>query len=228
MTKGISIFLIVASLFLPVPSLTRASEDSDENRIFAVVQRMISVVENTDSFTCETEVTYYTAGVPDEQWRLTFFFKRNKKFRVDFSYPYRWMSVFYTGGDEKLTVRPLRFIPGVKLSFSIDNPRVKTPSGQRIDQTDVAYFIRFIMKNLKVIQQRENEFREDADRITFLFWARDYIEGRYLEQYRVSVSKKNWFPTRVERYTFEGKLIEVTAFKNFVINANLDDKIFLP
>lgn len=202
MTKGISIFLIAASLFIVVPSLTRASEDSDEKRIVAVVQKMISVVENTDSFTCETEVTYYTAGVADEQWRLTFFFKRNKKFRVDFSYPYRWMSVFYTGGDEKLTVRPLRFIPGVKLSFSIDNPRVKTPSGQRIDQTDVAYFIRFIMENLKVIQQGENKFQEDEDRITFLFWARDYIEGKYLEQYRVSVSKKKLVPDPCRKVHF--------------------------
>ena len=227
MVKGLSIFLLSAVMLLEATSLRASAEPSGEEKILAVVRKMISVFENVEDFTCETEVTYYNEGIEDQQWRVKFFFKKGKKFRVDFSYPYRGVSIFYRGGDEKLTVRPFRFLPALKFRFSIDAPIAKTPSGQRINQTDVGYFIRFIFNNLKSIEQRESGFQDDGERIQFLFWALDYIEGKSLEKYRVFVSRKNWFPLRVERYNLEGKLVELIIFKNYVINSHLEDELFV-
>jgi outer membrane lipoprotein-sorting protein len=227
MVKAFSIFLVSAVTLLEAASLGAPAEPSGKEEILAVVHRMVSVFEKMEDFTCETEVTYYEGGIEDQQWRVKFFFKKGKKFRVDFSHPFKGMSVFYKGGDEELTVRPLSFLPALKLRLSIDNPIAKTPSGQRIDQTDVAYFIRFIFKNLKSVEQRENEFQDDGQRIQFLFWALDYIEGEHLEKYRVFVSRENWFPMRVERHNPQGDLVELIVFKNFVINAHLEDELFL-
>lgn len=227
MIKGLLILLISAVMLLQVTSLAAPLEVSHENEILAVVQRMISVFENVEDFTCETEVTYYKEGVEDKRWRVKFFFKKEKKFRVDFSSPYKGVSIFYRGGDEKLIVRPFRFFPALSFSLSIDDAIARTPSGQRIDQTDVGYFIRFVFNNLRSIEQRENEFQDDGERIQFLFWALDYIEGKSLEKYRVFVSKKNWFPLRVERYDHEGKLVELIVFKNHTINSHLEDTLFL-
>jgi len=120
-------------------------------------------------------------------------------------------------------VRPFRFLPALSFSLSIDDAIARTPSGQRIDQTDVGYFIRFVFNNLRSIGQRENEFHEDEERITFLFWAMDYIEGKSLEKYRVFVSKKIWFPLRVERYDHKGRPIELIIFRNHSINSHLED-----
>lgn len=214
-------------MLLEAISLRASAEPSGEEKILAVVRKMISVFENVEDFTCETEVTYYNEGIEDQQWRVKFFFKKGKKFRVDFSYPYRGVNIFYRGGDEKLTVRPFRFLPALKFRLSIDAPIAKTPSGQRINQTDVGYFIRFIFNNLKSIEQRESEFQDDGERIQFLFWALDYIEGKSLEKYRVFVSRKNWFPLHVERYDLEGKLVELIIFKNYVINSHLEDEFFV-
>jgi outer membrane lipoprotein-sorting protein len=55
----------------------------------------------------------------------------------------------------------------------------------------------------------------------------DYLEGKSLEKYRVFVSKKIWFPLRVERYDHEGKLIELIIFRNHTINSHLGDTIFV-
>lgn len=228
MVKSFWIFLLLVLMLLEVTSLATSSEISPQNKILGIVQKMISEFEKIRDFTFETEVIYYKEGLEDEQWHIKFFFKKNKKFRVDFYHPYKGVSVFYKGGEEEVTVRPLRFIPVVKFHLSIDNSMVKAPSGQRIDQTDIEYFIRFIFKNLKSIQQRENEFQEDGEQIKFSFWALDYIEGKYLEKYRVFVSNKIWFPIRVERYNLGGEPVEVIIFKNHVINANLEDKLFLP
>jgi outer membrane lipoprotein-sorting protein len=227
MVKAFSIFLVSAVTLLEATSLGAPAEPSGKEEILAVVHRMVSVFEKMEDFTCETEVTYYEGGIEDQQWRVKFFFKKGNKFRVDFSHPFKGMSVFYKGGDEELTVRPLSFLRALKLRLSIDNPIAKTPSGQRIDQTDVAYFIRFIFKNLKSVEQRENEFQDDGQRIQFLFWALDYIEGEHLEKYRVFVSRENWFPVRVERHNPQGDLVELIVFENFVINAHLEDELFL-
>jgi outer membrane lipoprotein-sorting protein len=227
MMKGPLILLASAVMLLQVTSLAAPLEVPHENEILAVVQRMVSVLEKVEDFTCETEVTYYKEGVEDQRWRVKFFFKKEKKFRVDFSSPYKGVSIFYRGGDEELIVRPFGFLPALRFSLSIDAAIARTPSGQRIDQTDVGYFIRFVFNNLRSIEQRENEFHEDEERITFLFWAMDYLEGKSLEKYRVFVSKKIWLPLRVERYDYEGKLIELIIFKNHTINSHLEDTVFV-
>ena len=226
MIKDLLILLVSAVILLQVTGLAAPVEVPHENEILAVVQRMVSVFEKVEDFTCETEVTYYKKGVEDQRWRVMFFFKKEKKFRVDFSSPYKGLSIFYRGGGEKLIVRPFRFFPALSFSLSIDDAIAKTPSGQRIDQTDVGYFIRFVFNNLGSIEQRENEFHEDEEQIAFLFWALDYIEGKSLEKYRVFVSKKIWFPLRVERYDHEGTLIELIIFRNHTIDSHLEGTVF--
>lgn len=215
-------------MLLEATSLAASAELPGEDRILAVGQKMISAFEKAEDFTCEAEVLYHRGGAEDNRWQIRFFFKKGDRFRVDFSSPHKGVSVFYEGGEEELTVRPFRFFPALKFRLSIDNPIVKTPSGQRIDQTGVGFFIRFIFRNLKLIQQRENEFQEDDRQIGFLLWALDYIEGKDLEKYRVFVSKRIWFPTRIKRYSLEGTLIEEITFKNYVINPRLEDNLFLP
>jgi len=95
---------------------------------------------------------------------------------------------------------------------------IKTLAGQRIDQTDMGYFVDFMSKNLKRVRQGEDEFYEDREQVKFLFWAKDYIEGKLDEKYRISISKKYWLPIRIERYSLGGRPLEKTEIKNYVIN----------
>ena len=227
MAKGLAIFLVLVTMPFHLSGVRAPAEVTGGHNILTVVRKMISVFENVEDFTCETEVTYYKGGVEDQKWRVKFFYTNEKKFRVDFSHPYKGVSIFYEDGDEELTVRPFRFLPALKFRLSIDDRIARTPSGQRIDQTDVGYFIRFIFNNLETIRQGQNEFHEDEDRIVFLFWALDYIEGKHLEKYRVFVSKESWFPLRVERYDREGALLELIVFRNHAINSHLEDTLFL-
>ena len=213
---------------LAVVTPTSGTEPSKENRILAVVEKMKATLKEVEDYTCEIQQIFYKDGVENERYRSKFYFKRKKKIRVDFLQPYPGLTLFYNEGAEKVTVKPFRFIPWVKLRFSIDNPTVQTPTGQRIDQTDMDYFIDFLFRNLETVQQREDEFQEEGDRITFLFWALDYIGGKAPEKYRITLSKGDWFPTRIERYTLEGKPIEVSIIQNYRINTHLEDKLFIP
>lgn len=214
--------LLVAASFLP------SSEGVEENRVLAVVQRMESAFKTVEDYTCEVEQIFYQDGGENKHYQFKFYFKREKKIRVDFSYPYSSVTIFFKEGDKEVTVLPLRSLHAVKFRLSIDNPLILTPAGQRINQTDMDYFINFLLKNLEKVEQRTDEFSEDNDQIRFWLWGYDYIGGKNPEKYRIIVSKRNWLPIRIERYDLEGKPLEVSIIQGYAINAHLNDKLFVP
>ena len=200
----------------------------DEDRILAVAQNMEAAFKGVEDYSCEVEQVFYQNGAENQRYHFKFYFKKRKKIRVDFSQPHSGLTVLYNDDEADATVIPFRSLTAFKLRLSVDNPLMKTLTGQRISQTDMGYFIDFLSKNLKKVGQKENTFYEDEQRVEFIFRAMDYIEERSLEKYRISISKKYWLPIRIERYSSEGKLLEVSDIKNYVLNAHLEDKFFLP
>ena len=223
-----NLVFFIAFVLLAVASSVPSSEGTDKNKILTIVQKMESAVKGMEDYTCEVEQFFYQNGVEDQSYRFKFYFKRKKKIRVDFSHPYSSLTIFYSDGDKDATVMPFRFVPTLKFRVSIDSPVIKTLAGQRIDQTDMEYFVDFMSKNLKRIKQGEDEFYEDGEQVKFLFWAKDYIEEKSNEKYRISISKKHWLPIRIERYSLEDRLLEKTGIKNYIINTHLEDKVFNP
>ena len=181
-----------------------------------------------EDYACEVEQIFYQGGEESQRYRFKFYFKRGKKIRVDFSYPYSSLTIFYREGEKEATVLPFRFLSGLKFRLSIDNPTIHTPAGQRINQTDMEYFIHFLLKNLEQARQMKGEFFEDRDQVGFWLWGYDYIGGKDLEKYHIFVSKKNWLPIRIERFQLEGRPLEVGTIQNYTINTHLSDKLFLP
>ncbi len=228
MLREFATFSVVALLLFGSAASILSAELSQGDRIIATAQKMISVIESAEDFICDAEVIYYRDGEENKRYQITFYYKQMGKIRVKFSRPYPGATVFYRAGNEKLTIKPFKFLPVLKFRFSIYNSMVRTPSGQRIDQTDVKYLINFLFRNVKMIQEKENAFYEGGEQIKFMFHALDYIEDKSPEKYRVFVSKKHWFPTRIERYNLEGKPIEIMIFKNYIINSQLEDTFFRP
>jgi outer membrane lipoprotein-sorting protein len=226
MLKAGLTLLALACLFLHSENLEAAA--GDEDRILAVAQSMESGFKKLEDYACEVEQIFYQNGVENQRYVFKFYFKKEKKIRVDFSQPHSGLTIFYHDEDKEATVRPFRSLSPLKFRLSVDNPLLKTLAGQRLNQTDMGYFIKFILKNLRSVEQRENEFREDGEQVEFLFWALDYIEEKSPEKYRISISKKHWLPIRIERFNLEDKRLEVTDIRNYVLDTQLEDKFFLP
>jgi outer membrane lipoprotein-sorting protein len=228
MSKGHFIFLILTAVLVLLMSSAYSSERSEWNRVSGIVQKIESAVKGMEDYTCEVEQFFFQNGAEGQSYRFRFYFKRKKRIRVDFSHPYSSLTIFYSDGDKEATVMPFRFAPALKFRFSIDNPMIKTLAGQRIDQTDMGHFVDFMSKNLKRVKQGEDEFYEDGEQVKFLFWAKDYIEEKSNEKYRVSISRKHWLPIRIERYSLEGMPLEITDIKNYLINTHLEERLFNP
>jgi outer membrane lipoprotein-sorting protein len=228
MSRGLFIFLFLTFFLILMSSSAYSSERSEGNRLSGIVQKVESAVKGMKDYTCEVEQLFFQNAAEGQSYRFKFYFKREKRIRVDFSHPYSSLTIFYSGGDKEATVMPFRSVPSLKFRFSVDNPMIKTLAGQRIDQTDMGYFVDFMSKNLRRVRQGEDEFYEDREQVKFLFWAKDYIEEKSDEKYRVSISKKHWLPIRIERYSLEGMPLEITDIKNYLINTHLEERWFVP
>jgi len=228
MFKNHFFFLFLAFSLILAVSPAHPSGGPEGNRILGIVQKIELALKQMEDYSCEVEQSFYQNGVEDQRYRFKFYFKRKKKIRVDFSYPYSSLTILYHDGDQEATVIPFRFMPAIKFRFSLDNSMIKTKAGQRIDQTDMGYFFNFMSKNLKRVKQGEDGFYEDGEQVIFLFWAKDYIDEKSDEKYRISISKKHWLPIRIERYNLEDSPLEKTEIKNYAINTQLKDKFFNP
>ena len=212
------VFMIVLSLInLEGADQIASPAGTSGYRVVALAEKMISVVGEVEDFQCKTEIQYYREGNEYKRYRFTFFTEKSGNVRLRFSRPYPGVSAFYRMGDEKITVQPFRFLPIVKFRLSLTNPRVISPSGQRIDQGTIDYLTRFFYENREIIRKSKSQFSEEEDRIDCMFWAKDYTGREELNRYRLVVSKKNWFPTRIERFNQEDMAIEVITFKDYEI-----------
>lgn len=225
---------IISILIIISPSVSiagKVNERPTERGVLPIVQEMVSAFQRVNDYTCDVETIYYQRWQDEggyERYRFKFYFKRAKKIRVDFSQPYPGSTVIFSEGNEEATVIPLRFLPGLNLHMSLRNPMLTTPTGQRLDQTDMGYFIEFISRSLKEINKKNGQMREDEEKIILFIKALDYLHGEKMEQYRIVISKKNWLPIRIDRYELDGKPVESIQIRNYSINTHLDDHLFHP
>lgn len=212
------VFIIVLSLInLEGVDQISSPAGTSGHRIVSLAEKMISVVGEVENFQCKTEIQYFREGNEYKRYRFSFFTEKDGGVRLRFSRPYPGVSVLYQKGNDKITVQPFRFLPIVKFRLSLTHPRVISPSGQRIDQGTTDYLTRFFYENREIIRQSESQFSDEGDRIDCMFWAKDYTGSEEFNRYRLVVSKKNWFPTRIERFNQKGTPIEVITFKDYEI-----------
>ena len=226
--RGVLICLIPVFILLASASAAPFAETAEENRVLSVVQKMESTFASIEDYSCRVEQIFYQSGVEDPRYRFEFYFKRKKKIRVDFSEPHNGLRIFYDSEEDRVTAMPFRLFPFLTFHFSAGDPTLRTPSGQRINQTDMGYFIEFLLENLKKIEQKDVQYKDERGRIEFSLWAKDYVRGKVLERYRIYITKENWLPTRIERYSLEGKLLELTMIRDYRINTHVEDRFFRP
>ncbi len=229
-TKSFIVVLtwILIALTSPSPVLTEARSADSTNPVLSLARKMRSSFQAVDNYSCEVENIYFFGGLEDRRYHLNFHFKRGDFFRMDFVHPFEGMTLFYRGGEKDFTVRPVRAAPAITLRLPVANPLFTSPSGQRLDQTSIEYFLDFLFRNLRAVKQGNPEWKESEEQIVFWFWGMDYIEERSPEKYLVTISKKFWLPLRFERYDLRGVPQEFTVFSAYRINEPLGGEFFKP
>jgi outer membrane lipoprotein-sorting protein len=216
------------AVLLLLPGWAAAEERSTPDRIALSVQKLGEAVAAVEAYSCDVEQVFFREGQDDLHYRFRFHFKKGKGIRVDFSQPYAALTIFYGAAGGSATVVPFRSMPAIRLRLSPANSMLKTPAGQRIDQTDLGYFVRFVRENREKVPQEGGESSEDAETVTFGLRALDYLQARSVETYRITLSKTTWFPVRIDRYDVDGRPVERIHFLHVDLNPSLSDRFFSP
>ena len=206
----------------------QSARPREENRVLAVAEKMKAVFQGVEDYSSEVEQIYFKDGVEKERCQFRYFFKKPRLIRVEFIHPYSGLLVFYQEGEKKATLRPFPSFPSLQFNLSVDSSILKTPTGQSINQTDMGFFIDFLFRNLAGVPQKDDQFEEQKDQVNFLFWGRDYVKGETPERYHIFISRLNWFPVRIERYSTEGRPMETSIIRNYVFNSHPADALFTP
>ncbi len=225
----VSILIIV---LFSVSISAKAKERAIENKVLSIAEEMASRFQRVEDYTCQVEVTYHQSWRGEEEkqdrYRFKFYFKREKKIRVDFEEPYPGTIVLYSKDNEKAIVIPFNYWPRLKFNISHNHTMLKTPTGQRLEQTDMGYFIDFVLQSLQKVDQADHQLKESEEHMTFMLRALDYVHWKRVEKYRIVISQKTWLPVQIERYELNGTPVESIQIRNYSINTHLDDHLFRP
>jgi outer membrane lipoprotein-sorting protein len=227
-SKGGVLSAVSLAVLLLLPGRAPAEERSTPDRVASSVRKLGEAVAAMETYSCDVEQVFFREGQDDLHYRFRFHFKKGKGIRVDFSHPYTALTIFYGAAGGSATVVPFRSLPAIRFHFSPENPMLKTPAGQRIDQTDLGYFVRFVRENREKVPQEGSESSEDAETVTFGLRALDYLQARSVETYRITLSKSTWFPVRIDRYGADGRPVERIHFLHVDLNPALSDRFFSP
>jgi outer membrane lipoprotein-sorting protein len=220
------ILILAIALLTLHPLDCRAQGGTDRERILEVANRIEEAYGKLQSYTCDIEGIYFKSGREFERYVFQFSFRKPDRFRIEFSRPYSGVTIFYTEGEKELTSRPLAAFPSVQFRFSVNNPLFKSPSGQAVNQIHLRYFLGFLRDNARTLPQENAELRYDGEILSFWLNAKDYVEGKLPERYRIYIDSKLWLPARFERFDLAGTPLEFTIFSNYRINPALDGAFF--
>jgi outer membrane lipoprotein-sorting protein len=222
------ILVIAIALLTLHPPDCRAQGGTDRERILEVANRIEEAYGKLQSYACDVEGIYFKSGREFERYVFRFSFRKPDRFRIEFSRPYSGVTIFYTEGEKDFISRPLAPFPSVQFRFSVNNPLFKSPSGQAVNQMHLRYFLGFLRNNARTLPQENADFKYDGESLSFRLNAKDYVEGKLPERYRIHIDSRFWLPARLERFDPAGTPLEFTIFSNYRINPTLDGAFFEP
>ena len=220
--------ILALSFSAVLPPENQARPGPDGVRILEAIGRIEDAYRNLQSYECEIEGIYFHDGKEFQRYDYRFYFRKPNLFRIEFRRPYADLTIFYTQGEREFVARPFATFPSVQFRFSVDNPLFRTPSGQKVNQMHLFYFLEFLQQNARTLPQDDPDFESDGESLSFWVTSKDYATGGATVRYRMRIDTRVWLPDRIERYDMAGTPLEITLFRNFILNPALDEAFFDP
>jgi len=191
-----------------------------------VLKKMEAAYDEVMDYQTKVEVTIYNKDGSFKTEKSLYTFKKPKWIRLDFESSHPRMILVYPDRNGKVLMRLPGLLPVLTFHLMLDDPLLETPSGQRIDQTDLGLLIKNIRHSLTDQRRGPVSISEDKDTIQIQVLANDHFREGVETTYQFLISKELWLPAEVGRSTpigvQEGRII----FRNLRININVPDSLF--
>ena len=227
-TKVLFCVLLALSFSALLPPESSACSGPDRVRILEAIGRIKDAYRKLQSYQCEIEGIYFYYGKESQRYDYRFYFRKPNLFRIEFRRPYADLTIFYTQGEREFVARPFSMFPSIQFRFSVDNSLFRTPSGQGVNQMQLFDFLEFLRQNAGTLPQDNPDFKSDSGSLSFWVTSEDYATGGAMVRYRLHIDTRVWLPDRIERYDMAGTPLEITLFRNFIVDPALEEAFFDP
>ncbi len=190
-----------------------------------LLKKMEVAYARVEDYQMNVEVKNYKSDGSSEIRKFLYTFKKPKWIRIDFESPHPGMILIYPDKNGKVRVEP----PGLSHIFNFDlspeNPLLRTPSGQRIDQTSIELLIQNISHSL-TDQRRGPVHIDENGYVRIRVLATDHFRKSIVTLYQFFIDSHLWLPVKVEESSPEGHLERTIAFQHLRINIGVLDSFF--
>jgi outer membrane lipoprotein-sorting protein len=191
-----------------------------------IIGKMEAAYARVEQYRTETEVRDYRAGQVVETARFVYTFRKPDHIRIDFLSPHRGMTLVYPDEQGRAVVKPGGWLGFLKLRLAPDSARLRSPSGQRIDQTDLGLLIQNIARSLTDRRRGEMKVADQDGRTQIEVLAEDHFLPGVLTLYRFTVDDATWLPVEVQELTPEGVPKRQVSFANLRTSVNAPESYF--
>jgi outer membrane lipoprotein-sorting protein len=219
--------VLLSSVIAAVAPAARGPEPArGAAEVSGLLGRMAAAYARVEQYQTETQVETYRDGKVAETRRFLYTFRKPNHIRVDLESPNRGTTLVYPDKDGRVLVKPGGLLGFLKLHLSPDSPRLRTPSGQRIDQSDLGLLIENIAHSVGDRRRGPPEVVDRDGRTVIEVLADDHFLPGVVTLYRFTVDGASWLPVEVHESTPEGLLKRHICFRDLETSVSVPDDYF--
>lgn len=211
------LILLIVLLSCPILSYASAEVSLNSNDL---LKKMEAAYARVEDYQMNVEVKNYKSDGSSEIQKFLYTFKKPKWIRIDFESPHSGMILIYPDKNGKVRVEPPGLARTFKFDLSPENPLLRTPSGQRVDQTSLELLIQNISHSL-TDQRRGPAHIDENAHVRIRVLATNHFRKGIVTLYQFFIDKHLWLPVEVEESTPEGQLERSIVFQHLRINTGV-------
>lgn len=176
------------------------------------------------------QVTVRSVAADGERQVIRYYYRKPGWVRMDFVQPHSGAVLTYDPGTRRVRLWPLGLKHTLALTFTPDNPLVRSPRGHRVDRSDVGA----LLENLLALRARGSASPPSeanlAGRPTLSF----EIVGTPgatvadVHRYQIWLAHDSLFPLKVRSFDAGGYLIETVDMTNVETDVRFSERFFSP
>jgi len=204
------------------PTQSAALQDNVE----CVLKKMEAAYDGVKDYRTEVETVFFKKDGSFKTTKSLYTFKKPTWIRLDFVSPHPGMTMVYPDRNGRVLVRPGGLFSMLTFHLGLDDPLLESPSGQRMNQTDLGLLIENIRHSVTDQRRGAVSLSEDKDTIRIQVLADDHFRERVETRYEFLISKELWLPVEVGQSTANGVREGRIIFRNLRTNINVPDDRF--
>ena len=183
-------------------------------RIATIIGKMEAAYAQVQEYRTNTGVRTYRDGKVVRERSFLYTFQKPDRVRIELESPPAGAVLTYPDKHGQVVVKLGGWLGFLKLHYSPDSPKLRSSSGQRIDQTDLGLLIHNIARSVGDQRRGTPTISEQDDQAVIVVLADDHFLPGIQTLYRFTIDETLWLPVAVQELNPEGMPKRDIAFRN--------------